>query len=118
MAVAEVAELVDALRSGRSGGSPVGVRVSPSAPALCHQKPWRSRHGFWLFGRRTRQPILDPSGQCSANRRHPQVEGRSSSFRLPCPAAPKESEVRRTGGDAPPQPPPPPTPASKQRNPN
>jgi hypothetical protein len=29
-----VAELVDALRSGRSGGSPVGVRVPPSAPRL------------------------------------------------------------------------------------
>ena len=33
-AVAEVAELVDALRSGRSGGSPVGVRVPPSAPEV------------------------------------------------------------------------------------
>ena len=29
---AEVAELVDALGSGSSWGSPVGVRVSPSAP--------------------------------------------------------------------------------------
>ncbi len=29
---AEVAELVDALGSGSSGGDPVGVRVSPSAP--------------------------------------------------------------------------------------
>ena len=29
---AEVAELVDALGSGSSGGFPVGVRVSPSAP--------------------------------------------------------------------------------------
>ena len=29
---AEVAELVDALGSGSSRGSPVGVRVSPSAP--------------------------------------------------------------------------------------
>ena len=31
---AEVAELVDALGSGSSGGSPVRVRVSPSAPQL------------------------------------------------------------------------------------
>jgi hypothetical protein len=31
---AEVAELVDALGSGSSGGSPVGVRVSPSAPRI------------------------------------------------------------------------------------
>ena len=31
---AEVAELVDALGSGSSGGFPVGVRVSPSAPFL------------------------------------------------------------------------------------
>jgi hypothetical protein len=30
---AEVVELVDALRSGRSGSNPVGVRVPPSAPA-------------------------------------------------------------------------------------
>ena len=30
--IAEVAELVDALGSGSSGGSPVGVRVPPSAP--------------------------------------------------------------------------------------
>ena len=30
---AEVAELVDALGSGSSRGIPVGVRVSPSAPA-------------------------------------------------------------------------------------
>src|SRR5213075_136387 len=30
---AEVAELADALRSGRSGSTPVGVRVPPSAPA-------------------------------------------------------------------------------------
>jgi len=30
---AEVAELADALRSGRSGREPVGVRVSPSAPS-------------------------------------------------------------------------------------
>ncbi len=29
---AEVVELVDALRSGRSGSNPVGVRVPPSAP--------------------------------------------------------------------------------------
>ncbi len=29
---AEVAELADALRSGRSGRKPVGVRVPPSAP--------------------------------------------------------------------------------------
>ena len=29
---AEVAELADALRSGRSGGNPVGVQISPSAP--------------------------------------------------------------------------------------
>src|SRR5579871_25540 len=29
---AEVAELADALRSGRSGSTPVGVRVPPSAP--------------------------------------------------------------------------------------
>jgi hypothetical protein len=31
---AEVVELVDALRSGRSGSNPVGVRVPPSAPFL------------------------------------------------------------------------------------
>ena len=31
---AEVAELVDALGSGSSGGSPVGVQVSPSAPSF------------------------------------------------------------------------------------
>jgi outer membrane protein assembly factor BamD len=31
-ACAEVVELVDALRSGRSGSNPVGVRVPPSAP--------------------------------------------------------------------------------------
>ena len=31
---AEVVELVDALRSGRSGSNPVGVRVPPSAPCL------------------------------------------------------------------------------------
>ena len=31
---AEVAELVDALGSGSSGGFPVGVRVSPSAPCF------------------------------------------------------------------------------------
>ncbi len=30
---AEVVELVDALRSGRSGSNPVGVRVPPSAPS-------------------------------------------------------------------------------------
>ncbi len=29
---ADVAEQADALRSGRSGGNPVGVRISPSAP--------------------------------------------------------------------------------------
>ena len=29
---AEVVELVDALRSGRSGSNPVGVRVPPPAP--------------------------------------------------------------------------------------
>ncbi len=29
---AEVVELVDALRSGRSGCTPVGVRLPPSAP--------------------------------------------------------------------------------------
>ena len=29
---AEVAELVDALGSGSSGGCPVGVQISPSAP--------------------------------------------------------------------------------------
>ena len=29
---AEVAEPADALRSGRSGGNPVGVQISPSAP--------------------------------------------------------------------------------------
>src|SRR5690606_40328111 len=29
---AEVAELADALRSGRSGLTPVGVQISPSAP--------------------------------------------------------------------------------------
>ena len=32
--IAEVAELVDALGSGSSRGFPVGVRVSPSAPAI------------------------------------------------------------------------------------
>ena len=31
---AEVAELVDALGSGSSGGISVGVRVSPSAPSI------------------------------------------------------------------------------------
>lgn len=31
---AEVAELADALRSGRSGGNPVGVQISPSAPPV------------------------------------------------------------------------------------
>ena len=31
---AEVVELVDALRSGRSGSNPVGVRVPPSAPIV------------------------------------------------------------------------------------
>ncbi len=30
--IADVAEQADALRSGRSGGNPVGVRISPSAP--------------------------------------------------------------------------------------
>ena len=30
---ADVAEQADALRSGRSGSNPVGVRISPSAPA-------------------------------------------------------------------------------------
>ncbi len=30
--LADVAEQADALRSGRSGGNPVGVRISPSAP--------------------------------------------------------------------------------------
>jgi hypothetical protein len=30
---AEVAELADALRSGRSGGNLVGVQISPSAPS-------------------------------------------------------------------------------------
>ena len=29
---AEVVELVDALRSGRSGSNPVGVQIPPSAP--------------------------------------------------------------------------------------
>jgi hypothetical protein len=33
---AEVVELVDALRSGRSGSNPVGVRVPPSAPYLTY----------------------------------------------------------------------------------
>ena len=37
---AEVAELVDALASGASGGIPVEVRVLFSAPALC------CRHGL------------------------------------------------------------------------
>ncbi len=58
MTAAEVAELVDALRSGRSGGSPVGVRVSPSAPEVSHQEPWRSRHGFWLFRKGVGRPGL------------------------------------------------------------
>ena len=31
---ADVAKLVDALRSGRSGDFPVGVRVPPSAPGI------------------------------------------------------------------------------------
>src|SRR5262245_4872781 len=31
---AEVAELADALRSGRSGSTPVGVRVPASAPSI------------------------------------------------------------------------------------
>ena len=38
MPVAEVAELVDALGSGSSGGSPVKVRVFSSAPATLMMK--------------------------------------------------------------------------------
>src|SRR5207248_6581614 len=40
---AEVAELADALRSGRSGSTPVGVRVPASAPVA-------RRPAVWLIG--------------------------------------------------------------------
>ena len=36
MVCAEVVELVDALRSGRSEGNLVGVRVPPSAPVVVY----------------------------------------------------------------------------------
>ena len=39
---AEVVELVDTLGSGSSGGSPVGVRLSPSAPSLKSIKDQKS----------------------------------------------------------------------------
>lgn len=40
---AEVAELADALRSGRSGGNPVGVQISPSAPPVRERVRSRER---------------------------------------------------------------------------
>ena len=48
---AEVAELVDALGSGSSGGFPVRVRVSPSAPQIINTKSAVSilRFSFLLF---------------------------------------------------------------------
>lgn len=42
---AEVAEPADALRSGRSGGNPVGVQISPSAPALQDARVGHNRRG-------------------------------------------------------------------------
>ena len=42
--LAEVAELADALRSGRSGGSPVRVQIPPSA----HEDPLKG--GFFVSG--------------------------------------------------------------------
>jgi hypothetical protein len=53
IAVAEVVELVDTLRSGRSGGDPVGVQIPPSAPVYTLQIPFVSsgcsRH--WVLNR-------------------------------------------------------------------
>jgi hypothetical protein len=51
---AEVVELVDALRSGRSGSNPVGVRVPPSAPYceipnLNNRQPSFYRHSRMLL---------------------------------------------------------------------
>ena len=52
MRVAEVAELVDALGSGSSGGYPVGVRVSPSAPEKKSKGCNHRLQPFFLFNKR------------------------------------------------------------------
>ena len=43
---AEVVELVDTLGSGSSGGSPVGVRLSPSAPNLSPTRTRKARYDW------------------------------------------------------------------------
>ena len=48
---AEVVELVDTLGSGSSGFTPVGVRVSPSAPTSYQALTENIRKGFFCFFR-------------------------------------------------------------------
>ena len=86
---AEVAELVDALRSGRSGGSPVGVRVSPSAPVASHQEPWRCRHGFWPFRKSVGRPRLDTFKVSVGGVRSPEPAGPAGTICLSRRLAPR-----------------------------